>query len=231
MAKGSGMIMPNMATMLAFITTDAAISAPLLQKALRDAADKSFNMICVDGDTSTNDSYVAMANGLAENPLINEENDDYADFCAALDYVSLQLAKKMVADGEGATHLFEVRVSGAHTQQDAAIIAKAVTASSLVKAAFFGEDANWGRIACAVGYSGADFNPEKMDVALISVMGEEPVMKNGAGLPFDEDNAAKIIHEKEIIIDITLHDGNCSATAWGCDLTYEYVRINGEYRS
>ncbi len=231
MAKGSGMIMPNMATMLAFVTTDAAISAPLLQKAMAHATDKSFNMICVDGDTSTNDSYVALANGMAGNPLIEEENEDYAIFAAALAELSLILAKKMAADGEGANHLLEVQVLGARTYWDAAVIAKAVTASSLVKTAFFGKDANWGRIACAAGYSGADFDPDKVDITLSSTAGAEQVMKDGAGLLFSEEKAAVILAEPEIVVKIELHDGEAEATAWGCDLSYDYVRINGDYRS
>ncbi|MEG1661278.1 MAG: bifunctional glutamate N-acetyltransferase/amino-acid acetyltransferase ArgJ [Clostridiales bacterium] len=231
MAKGSGMIMPNMATMLAFLTTDAAITPQLLQQALQQATAKSFNMICVDGDTSTNDSYVALANGMAGNPLIAAENEDYQVFAAAVAELSLILAKKMAADGEGATHLLEVRVTGAKSYGDAAAIAKAVTASSLVKTAFFGEDANWGRIACAAGYSGADFDPEQVNITLSSRVGAEPVMAKGAGLLFDEAKAAAILHEKEILISLELGDGDAAATAWGCDLSYDYVKINGDYRS
>ncbi len=231
MAKGSGMIMPNMATMLAFITTDAAIAPALLQKAIRQAADVSFNMVCVDGDTSTNDSFVVLANGLAGNPIIEEENEDYQTFVAGLTQVALSLAKKVAADGEGASRLLEVRVLQGRTWQDAKRIAKAVVASSLVKAAFFGEDANWGRIACAAGYSGANFAAEKVDITLSSAAGAEPVMRAGTGLIFDEAKAAAILAEKEVAVIIDLHDGEAEATAWGCDLTYDYVKINGDYRS
>ena len=231
-AKGSGMIHPNMATMLGFVTSDIAISAEMLKKALFIAADKSFNMITVDGDTSTNDSLLMLANGAAENQIISDENDpSYQVFLSALTEVCIDLAKMMAKDGEGATKLLEVNVINARSEHDARKAARAVAGSSLVKAAFFGEDANWGRIICAVGYSGAELIPDKVDIYLKSAGGEEMVMRAGAGLKFDEDNALKVLKEKEIQISIDFHDGDYQATGWGCDLSYDYVKINGDYRT
>ncbi len=232
MAKGSGMIQPNMATMLGFITSDIMIAPVVLKKALKKAADKTFNMLSIDGDTSTNDTVLALCNGMAGNPLIDsEEHPLFERFYQALEEICLALTKMMALDGEGATKFLEIVVENARTLKDAAKIAKAVAGSSLVKTAFFGEDANWGRIICAVGYSGAKFNANTVDIALESPAGREPVMENGAGLSFNEANAAKILAEKEIRIIINLHDGLAGAKAWGCDLSYDYVKINGSYRT
>ena len=232
MAKGSGMIHPNMATMLGFVASDIAISAGLLQKALTAAADKSFNMITVDGDTSTNDSLLVLANGAAGNDMIEDENDPgYQVFLEALTEVCTDLAKMMAKDGEGATKFLEVKVVNAGSEADARKAARAVAGSNLVKAAFFGEDANWGRIICAVGYSGAEFIPDRVEMLIRSAGGEETMMKAGAGLKFDEDNTLKVLQEKDIQIVIDFHEGNNEATAWGCDLTYDYVKINGDYRT
>ncbi|MCL2462453.1 MAG: bifunctional glutamate N-acetyltransferase/amino-acid acetyltransferase ArgJ [Defluviitaleaceae bacterium] len=231
MAKGSGMIHPNMATMLAFVTTDAAISAALLQKALTDAVGVTFNMISVDGDTSTNDTILALANGMAGNPEIAGEGPDYAIFAEALRQVCESLAVDVARDGEGATKLFEVRVSGAASEDDARTIARAVTSSSLVKTAIFGADANMGRALCAMGYSGGNFDPAKVSVSFSSAAGRVEWMKDGNVASIDEDLAKRVLSEKELVIDIGLADGNFSAKAWGCDLTYEYVKINGDYRS
>ena len=231
-SKGSGMIHPNMATMLGFITTDAAISAGALKKALKTVADRTFNMLSVDGDTSTNDSLICLANGLAHNAEIRNEADPlYADFLAALEAVCLALTRMMAKDGEGATKLLEAKIVNARNEKEARKIAKAVIGSSLVKAAFFGEDANWGRIICAVGYSGAKYNPQKVDIYLRSAAGCEAMMQDGSALVFDEENAAKILAEPEIEICIDMKDGQAAATAWGCDLTYDYVKINGSYRT
>lgn len=230
MAKGSGMIHPNMATLLGFITTDIKIEPALLQKALAAAADLSFNMITVDGDTSTNDTLLVLADG-GSGLEINGEGPRYKAFCRGLNYVCVRLAKMLAADGEGASHFLEIQVTNAKTQHDARLAAKAVAASSLVKAAFFGQDANWGRIICAAGYSGADFDPQLVDIDLQSKAGSEPVMRAGAGLVFDEERAAVILAEKEVKVLIDLHDGKEKATAWGCDLTYDYVKINGDYRT
>ncbi|KJS75205.1 MAG: ornithine acetyltransferase [Desulfotomaculum sp. BICA1-6] len=227
MAKGSGMIHPNMATMLAFVATDAAISPGLLQQALKQVVDRTFNMITVDGDTSTNDAVLALANGAAGNPPIEAEGPAYAAFCAALEAVCRKLAVAVARDGEGATKLLEVRVLGAATDDDARLVAKSVAASSLVKSAVFGEDANWGRVLCAAGYSGAAFNPEAVDIYL----GEIKVAENGGALPFDEEAAALVLAQKEVVFTIDLKQGPAQATAWGCDLTYDYVRINGSYRT
>ncbi|WP_066638003.1 bifunctional glutamate N-acetyltransferase/amino-acid acetyltransferase ArgJ [Desulfolucanica intricata] len=227
MAKGSGMIHPNMATMLGFITTDAAISALLLAKALKTVTEDTFNMITVDGDTSTNDMVLLLANGRAGNELIETEGAEFELFCSALHEVCLSLAKDIAGDGEGATKLLEVKVVNAPTKQDAKRVAKAVTASNLVKAAIFGEDANWGRIICAAGYSGADFDPVKVDIFL----GNEQVARDGGAVHFSEERAAEILSHKEIKILIDLKSGSEDATAWGCDLTYDYVKINGSYRS
>ncbi|MCQ2560214.1 MAG: bifunctional glutamate N-acetyltransferase/amino-acid acetyltransferase ArgJ [Clostridia bacterium] len=227
MAKGSGMIHPNMATLLGFITTDAAVEKSFLQKALKTAVDLSFNMISVDGDTSTNDMVLLLANGLAQNPLISENSPQAASFQQALNQVCLTLAKAIAADGEGATKLIEVTAEGAKTLEDARQIAKSVVSSSLFKAAVFGRDANWGRILCAAGYSGADFDPEIIDIYL----GEIQVAKNGRAIAFDEEQALVVLSQKQVTVRLNLHQGNFSATAWGCDLTYEYVKINGEYRT
>ena len=230
-AKGSGMIHPNMATMLVFITTDTAISQPMLQKALSATVDDTFNMISVDGDTSTNDMCSVLANGLAENPEITGEGEGFDSFAAALFFVMKYLSRCIAGDGEGATKLLECNVTGAVDKAAAVTVSKAVICSSLVKAAMFGEDANWGRILCAVGYSGAPVDVNAVDVTFDSAAGSILVCKDGAGVAFSEDEAAKILHEDEIKINIALHDGSGSATAWGCDLTYDYVKINGDYRT
>jgi len=227
MAKGSGMIHPNMATMLGFITTDAAIELQWLKKALVHAVERTFNMITVDGDSSTNDMVVALANGMAENRVINGEGLDYTAFCAALEAVCRKLAMAIAGDGEGATKLLEVQVRGMRTEQDARLAARAVAASNLVKSAVFGKDVNWGRVICAVGYSGAEFNPETVDIYIDDVQ----VAQNGAGLAFNEEQAAEVLDRDHVVFIIDCHDGDCAATAWGCDLTYEYVRINGSYRT
>ena len=230
-AKGSGMIHPNMATMLVFLTTDAAVSPGLLQKALSTDVQSTFNMVSVDGDTSTNDMVVLLANGLAGNPEITEENGDYADFMAALNTVTVWLCRHIAADGEGATKLLECHVTGGKDQATAKTVAKSVICSSLLKAAMFGADANWGRVLCAIGYSGAAVDVEKIDVAFRSAVGTLPVCAGGAGIPFSEELAAKLLAEKEIEILVALHQGGSEATAWGCDLTYDYVKINGDYRT
>ncbi len=229
--KGSGMIHPNMATMLAFLTTDAAISPKMLEKALNDDVKGSFNMLSIDGDTSTNDTLVILANGMAGNEEIAAEGDDYAAFAEALHYITTSLCRKMAADGEGATKLLECIVTGAKDLKAARIAAKSVICSSLVKAAMFGADANWGRVFCAVGYSGADVDVMKMDLSFASPKGTIQVAKDGAGIPFSEETAKEILLEKSIQILLTLHDGDAEATAWGCDLTYDYVKINGDYRT
>ena len=231
MAKGSGMIHPNMATMLGFITTDASITPAALQIAVKAAADKSFNMITVDGDSSTNDSLIILANGLAGNQLIDADSADFPLFQAGLDQVAIALAKLIAKDGEGASKLVEAQVKGAPTTEDARKAAKAVVSSSLVKAAMFGEDANWGRILCAVGYSGAQIDPDAVDIWLQSAAGREKMADQGRGLEFDEANAKKVLAEKEITVIIDLHQGEAEATAWGCDLTYDYVKINADYRT
>ena len=230
-AKGSGMIHPNMATMLVFLTTDAAISPAMLQKALSGDIAKTFNMISIDGDTSTNDMVVLLANGLAENSEITEENEDFAVFMQALNSVNIALCRKIAGDGEGATKLLECFVTGAPDAASAKTVAKSVICSSLLKAAMFGADANWGRVLCAIGYSGAKVDVEKIAVSFRSAKGEIAVCKNGAGLPFSEEKAKEILLEKEIEIEIDLCDGEAASTAWGCDLTYDYVRINGDYRT
>lgn len=230
-AKGSGMIHPNMATMLVFITTDIAISHEMLKKALSCDIKDTFNMISVDGDTSTNDTVVILANGMAENAIIDKENEDYLEFCKALNEITTTLCRKIAKDGEGATKLLECRVCGAMTELDAKMIAKSVITSSLFKAAMFGADANWGRILCAIGYAGANTDIEKIDVALSSKAGRIEVCKNGSGIEFSEEIAKEVLSEDEIIIEITLRDGDYSAVAWGCDLTYDYVKINGDYRT
>ena len=230
-AKGSGMIHPNMATMLVFLTCDAAISPALLQKALSADAQDSFNMISIDGDTSTNDMVSIMANGLADNAPITEENEDYAAFCAALKEVTTTLCRAIAKDGEGATRLLTCIVTGGKTIKDAKLAAKSVVCSSLLKAAIFGSDANWGRVLCALGYSGAEIDVQAVDVAFRSTKGMITVCQNGASVDFSEEKAKEILLEDEIDVLITLRDGDASATAWGCDLTYDYVKINGDYRT
>ena len=230
-ANGSGMIHPNMATMLVFLTTDAAISSELLQKALSTDVQSTFNMVSVDGDTSTNDMVIVLANGMAGNTPITQEGEDFAVFMKALNTVTMQLCKMLAGDGEGATHLLECKVSGAADLATARTVAKSVICSSLVKAAIFGADANWGRILCAIGYSGADVNVQTVDVAFVSKAGRIEVCKAGAGIPFSEETAKQILLEHEIEIQVELNNGSAESTAWGCDLTYDYVKINGDYRT
>ena len=231
MCKGSGMIHPNMCTMLAFVTTDAAISKELLQRAVSADVKDTFNMISVDGDTSTNDTLLVLANGLAGNPEITEEDEDYRAFAKALSEVNTCLAKKMAGDGEGATALFEVKIIGAETKEQAVTLSKSVVTSSLVKAAIYGHDANWGRILCAMGYSGAQFDPEQVDLFFESAAGRIQIIENGVAVDYSEEEATRILSEPEVtaIADVKL--GTESATAWGCDLTYDYVKINADYRS
>ena len=229
--KGSGMIHPNMATMLGFLTTDASITSELLNEALHTAIEDTFNMVSVDGDTSTNDMVSIMASGLAENQTITEKNHDYELFTKALTEVCAVLSRKIAKDGEGATRLLECAVTGAKTKEDARTVAKSVICSNLLKCAIFGADANWGRVLCAIGYSGANVDINGVDVAFESKQGRIEVCKNGAGLPFDEDIAKKILLEDDIVVAVTLHEGSECATAYGCDLTYDYVKINGDYRS
>ena len=232
MAKGSGMIHPNMATMLCFITTDAAILPSVLDTSLRRAVKRSFNRLTVDGDTSTNDMVVIMANGEAGNEnIMPGNNDNYEIFTSALEYVCAAIARKMARDGEGATKLVTVTVAGAGCEEKAEILAKAVASSSLVKAACFGADANWGRVLCALGYANVDFLPEKTNVNFLSGAGDVQVCKNGEAVPFSEEKAKLVLSEEEIEILIDLQDGNAKASVWGCDLTYDYVKINGDYRS
>ena len=230
-AKGSGMIHPNMATMLVFITTDCSISSAMLQKALSGDVQNTFNMVSIDGDTSTNDMVVVLANGLAGNAEITGEGKDFTTFMRALNTVTVGLCRLIAADGEGATKLLECKVSGAKNEKTAKTVAKSVICSSLTKAAMFGADANWGRVLCAIGYSGADVDVGKIDVKFVSVKGEIAVCKNGAGLNFSEEKAKEILLEKEITINVNLNDGEFSSVAWGCDLTYDYVKINGDYRT
>lgn len=231
MAKGSGMIHPNMATMLGFITTDCAITPHMLQKALRDAVRISFNRVSVDGDTSTNDMVVVLANGMAGNPLIDAEGENYETFADALEFVCIELAKMIARDGEGATRLIECTVGGAASEEQAEALAKGIITSSLVKTAIFGADANWGRILCAMGYTRNDFDPDKVDISFESPRGYIEVCKAGAPLPFSEEKAKKILNNQEVAIIVDLHAGDAEATCWGCDLSYEYVRINGDYRT
>lgn len=231
MCKGSGMIHPNMCTMLCFVTTDVAISHELLQKALSEDVVDTFNMISVDGDTSTNDTVLVMANGQAENTPITKEGEDYKTFCEALHFIMLELSKKIAGDGEGCTCLFEATVIGAKDKNQARIIAKSVVCSSLTKAAVFGHDANWGRILCAMGYSGAQFDPEVVDIWLESKAGTIKIVENGIATDYSEETATKILSEEEVIAKMDIKEGNETATAFGCDLTYEYVKINGDYRS
>ena len=230
-AKGSGMIHPNMATMLVFITTDVSISAPLLQQALSGDIANTFNMLSIDGDTSTNDMVTVLANGQAGNPCITEENADFAVFMQALNTVNVALCRKIAGDGEGATRLLECSVVGAGDEATAKTVAKSVICSSLLKAAMFGADANWGRVLCAIGYSGAKVDVNKIDVAFQSKKGKIAVCKDGAGIDFSEEKAKEILLEDEIEILVDLNSGAAAATAWGCDLTYDYVRINGDYRT
>lgn len=230
-AKGSGMIHPNMATMLVFITTDCAVSPEMLQKALSTDIKNTFNMVSVDGDTSTNDMVTVLANGMAENPEITTDGEDFKTFMQALNTVTVHLCRMIAGDGEGATKLLECRVSGAKDEATAKTVAKAVICSSLTKAAMFGADANWGRVLCAVGYSGADVDITKTDVAFKSAKGVIEVCKNGSGVPFSEEKAKEILLEDEIYILIDFHSGGGCAAAWGCDLTYDYVKINGDYRT
>lgn len=229
--KGVGMLCPNMATMLMFITTDVNITPQMLQKALSADIKDSLNMVSVDRDTSTNDTLCIMASGLAGNAVIDRADTDYKKFCRALHVVTTEMCKKIAADGEGATKLIECNVTGAKSKQTARVVAKSVVCSNLLKAAMFGADANWGRVLCAIGYSGAQVDIHKIDVAFTSSAGKIEVCEEGMGIDFSEDAAKKILSEKEIGIQIELHDGNYSSTAWGCDLTYEYVHINGDYRS
>ena len=230
-AKGSGMIHPNMATMLVFLTTDCAISAEMLQKALRGDVAETFNMLSIDGDTSTNDMVVVLANGQAGNAEIAAEGEDFAAFMKALNTVTVCLCRQIAADGEGATRLLECKVTGAPTLADAKLAAKSVVCSSLFKAAIFGADANWGRVLCALGYSGANIDVDKIEVAFRSTAGTITVCENGAGVDFSEEEAKKILLEKEIEVLVDLHQGTAASAAWGCDLTYDYVRINGDYRT
>ena len=230
-AKGSGMIHPNMATMLVFVTTDCAISSNMLAKALSADVKDSFNMISIDGDTSTNDMVSVLANGMAGNEEINSEGADFDEFCKALNAVTVYLCRQIAADGEGATKLLECKVCGGKDESAAKTVAKSVICSSLFKAAMFGADANWGRVLCAIGYSGADVDVQKVGVSFRSKKGEITVCASGAGVEFSEEKAKEILLEKEIEILITLGDGNATATAWGCDLTYDYVKINGDYRT
>lgn len=231
MAKGSGMIHINMGTMLGFITTDCAISAAMLDKALRESVAGTYNCVSVDGDTSTNDTLLILANGMAGNQVIDSEGPDYDAFLSALNQLNTIMAKRIAADGEGAEHLVECRVDGAASVEDARILAKSVISSNLVKAAFFGKDANWGRILCAMGYSGGSFTPERTSVSFESEAGTIAVFRQGVPLDFDEELATRILSAAETRILVQLQDGECSGTAWGCDLTYEYVKINGDYRT
>ena len=230
-AKGSGMIHPNMATMLVFITTDCAVTPQMLGKALSTDIQNTFNMVSVDGDTSTNDMVSILANGMAGNKLIDKEDENYAKFMEALNTVTVYLCQKIAGDGEGATKLLECKVTGSSDVETAKTVAKSVICSSLLKAAMFGADANWGRVLCAIGYSGADVDVNKIDVAFRSPKGTIEVCKNGAGVEFSEEIAKEILLEEKIEILIELNSGNECATAWGCDLTYDYVKINGDYRT
>lgn len=230
-AKGSGMIHPNMGTMLAFVTTDCAITHEMLSDALHEVVSRTFNRVTVDGDTSTNDMCVVLANGMAGNSLIEWKDQDYETFLAALEEVCRHLSRAIAGDGEGASKLVTCKMHGARSEESAERLAKAVVGSSLVKAAMFGADANWGRVLCAMGYSKAPFRPEHVDVSFCSQAGSILVCKQGDGVDFDEDKAKTILTEKEVIIDVDLHEGDESAECWGCDLTYDYVKINGDYRT
>lgn len=231
MCKGSGMIHPNMCTMLGFVTTDAAISKKMLQQALSEDVKDTYNMVSVDGDTSTNDTVILMANGMAGNPEITEENEDYQAFKEALHVVNETLAKKIAGDGEGCTALFEVKVVGAVTKEQAVTLSKSVITSNLTKAAIFGHDANWGRILCAMGYSGAQFDPEKVDLFFESAAGKIQIIENGVATGYSEEEATKILSQPEVTAIADIKMGDAKATAWGCDLTFDYVKINADYRS
>lgn len=231
MCKGSGMIHPNMCTMLSFVTTDAAISKELLQEALSQDIRDTYNMISVDGDTSTNDTVLLLANGLAGNREITEKGEDYHTFCRALKIVNETLAKKMAGDGEGCTALFEVKIVGAETKEQARVLAKSVICSSLTKAAIFGHDANWGRILCAMGYSGARFDPERVDLYFESAAGKMQIIKDGVAVDYSEEQATRILSEPAVTAVADIKMGDAKATAWGCDLTFDYVKINADYRS
>ena len=230
-AKGSGMIHPNMGTMLCFLTTDCAISPEMIRTALLETVNVSFNRISVDGDTSTNDSCMVLANGLAGNETITEKGEDYAAFLEALQALCTELAKKMASDGEGAKHLITCTVKGAADEAQAETVSKSVISSTLTKAAIFGADANWGRVLCAMGYSGAEFDPDKVDVHFTSAAGDIAVCEKGRGLDFDEDLAKKILTEHDVEINISLGEGEAACTCWGCDITYDYIKINGDYRT
>ena len=231
MCKGSGMIHPNMCTMLGFVTTDACISKKLLQEALSEDVKDTYNMVSVDGDTSTNDTVLLLANGMAENPEINEKNEDYKKFCEALNYINTTLAKKIAGDGEGATALFEVKIIGAESKEQAVTLSKSIVTSSLTKAAIYGHDANWGRILCAMGYSGAQFDPEKVDLFFESKAGKIQIIENGTAVDYSEAEATKILSEPEVTAIADVKMGDQTATAWGCDLTHGYIEINADYRS
>ena len=231
MCKGSGMIHPNMCTMLGFVTTDACISKKLLQEALSQNVKDTYNMVSVDGDTSTNDTVLLLANGMAGNPEITEKNEDYQKFCEALNYINTTLAKKIAGDGEGATALFEVKIIGAESKEQAVTLSKSVVTSSLTKAAIYGHDANWGRILCAMGYSGAQFDPEKVDLYFESKAGKIQIIENGVAVDYSEEEATKILSEDAVTAIADVKMGDCTATAWGCDLTYDYIKINADYRS
>ena len=231
MCKGSGMIHPNMCTMLGFVTTDVNISKEMLQEALSEDVKDTYNMVSVDGDTSTNDTVLLLANGMAGNPEITEKNGDFEVFRKALNFVNTTLAKKIAGDGEGATALFEVKVIGAESKEQAVTLSKSVVTSSLTKAAIYGHDANWGRILCAMGYSGAQFDPEKVDLYFESRAGKIKIIENGVSTGYSEEEATKILSEDEVTAIADVKMGGCSATAWGCDLTYDYVKINADYRS
>ena len=231
MCKGSGMIHPNMCTMLGFITTDAAISKELLQEALSEDIKDTYNMVSVDGDTSTNDTVLILANGMADNPKITEKGEDFEAFKKALNRVNTYLCRKIAGDGEGATALFEVKIVGAKTKQDAVTLSKSVVTSSLTKAAIYGHDANWGRILCAMGYSGVQFDPEVVDLYFESAAGKIKIMENGVSTGYSEEEATKILSEPEVTAIADVKMGDATATAWGCDLTYDYVKINADYRS
>ena len=230
-AKGSGMIHPNMGTMLCFLTTDCAISPEMIRTALLETVNVSFNRISVDGDTSTNDSCIVLANGLAGNETITAKGPDYDAFLEALQALCMELAKKMASDGEGAKHLITCNVQGAKDEAQAETVSKSVISSTLTKAAIFGADANWGRVLCAMGYSGVEFDPDKVDVHFASAAGDIAVCEKGRGLDFDEELAKKILTEHDVEINITMGEGEATCTCWGCDITYDYIKINGDYRT
>lgn len=230
-AKGSGMIHPNMGTMLCFVTTDCAITREMLSEALREVVPRTFNRVTVDGDTSTNDMCAVLANGMAGNPLIEWKDDGYTVFLKALRQLCQELARAIAGDGEGASRLITCAVREARSEESAERLAKAVVGSPLVKAAMFGADANWGRVLCAMGYSKAPFRPEYVDISFSSAVGAVAVCRGGMGLDFDEEAARSILSQDEVVIDVHLHEGEHEATCWGCDLTYEYVKINGDYRT